>query len=164
MKQVHSQSKWPMDWMEEFVQRHENRIYRTAIAIMGNKADAEDIMQDVFLKVIDGKAPQFQSAEHETAWLTRVTVNQCRSRLRSHWWRKTEPLLDTYPAQDNEQQDLLETVTSLPSKYRVAVYLFYYEGYSTKEIAQITNQKEPTVRSILARARHMLRGFLEGAS
>jgi len=153
-----------MDWMEEFVQRHENRIYRTAIAIMGNKADAEDIMQDVFLKVIDGKAPQFQSAEHETAWLTRVTVNQCRSRLRSHWWRKTEPLLDTYPAQDNEQQDLLETVTSLPSKYRVAVYLFYYEGYSTKEIAQITNQKEPTVRSILARARHMLRGFLEGAS
>ena len=148
--------------MEEFVQRHENKIYRIAIAVMGNKTDAEDIMQDVFLKVLEGKAPQFQSVEHETAWLTRVTVNQCRSRLRSHWWKKSEPLLDIYPAQDKEQQDLLETVISLPSKYRIAIYLFYYEGYSTKEIAEITNQKEPTVRSILTRARHMLKDFLKG--
>ena len=159
---MQSQSGRPEDWIEGFVQRHENRIYRTAIAIMGNKPDAEDVMQDVFLKVVTGKAPQFESVEHETAWLTRVTVNQCRSRLRSPWWRKKEPLLDIYPAQDNEQQDLLETVISLPSKYRIAIYLFYYEGYSTKEIAEITKQKEPTVRSILTRARYMLRGFLEG--
>ena len=159
---MHDRSDRPVDWIEDFVQRHENKVYRTAIAIMGNKADAEDVMQDVFLKVIEGKAPRFQSFEHETAWLTRVTVNQCRSRLRSNWWKKNEPLLDIYPAQDNEQQDLLEIVTSLPSKYRIVIYLFYYEGYSTKEIAEITKQKEPTVRSILARARHKLKDFLEG--
>jgi len=162
VKRVHDQSDRPEDCIEEFVQRNESKVYRTAIAIMGNKADAEDIMQDVFLKVVAGKAPQFQSAEHETAWLIRVTVNHCRSRLRLHWFRKSEPLLDIYPAQDNEQHELLETVLSLPPKYRIAIYLFYYEGYSTKEIAEITEQKEPTVRSILTRARHMLKDFLEG--
>ena len=158
---MRNQSNRPVDWMEEFVQRHENKIYRTAIAVMGNKADAEDIMQDVFLKVLEGKAPQFLSVEYETAWLTKVTVNQCRSRLRSHWRKKNEPLLDIYPAQDNEQQDLLETVITLPSKYRIAIYLFYYRGYSTKEIAEITKQKETTVRSTLTRARHKLKDYLE---
>ena len=159
---MHSQSNRPVDRVEELVQRHENRVYRTAIAIMGSKADAEDIMQDVFLKIVEGKSPHFQSDEHEKAWLTRVTVNQCRSRLRSHWWKKTEPLLDIYPAHDNQQRDLMETVLSLPSKYRIAIYLFYYEGYSTKEIAEITEQKESTVRSTLSRARHMLKDYLEG--
>ena len=151
--------------IEEFVQRHENKIYRIAVAIMGNKADAEDITQDVFLKVIDKKekkTPDFQSVEHETAWLTRVTVNQCRSLLRSHWRKKREPLLDIYPAQDEEQRYLMETVNSLPSKYRIAICLFYYEGYSTKEIAEITKQKESSVRSILTRARKKLKDFLEG--
>ena len=157
---MHNQSNRLVDWIEEFVQRHENRIYRTALAVMGNKTDAEDIMQDVFLKVIEEKAPQFQSVEHETAWLTRVTVNQCRSRLRSYWWKKSEPLLDTYPAQDNEQQSLMETIISLPSKYRIVITLFYYEGYSTKEIAEITKQKESTVRTHLTRARQMLKNYL----
>jgi len=118
-------------------------------------------MQDVFLKVIENKAPQFESVEHEKAWLTKVTVNHCRNRLRSHWWKKTEPLLDIYPTQDNEPKDLLEMVNALPSKYRIAVYLFYYENYSTKEIAKTTDQKESTVRSQLARAHHMLIKFLE---
>ena len=162
VKQVHNQSNRPVDCMEDFVKRHENKIYRIAIAIMGNKADAEDIMQDVFLKVLENKTPHFESVEHETAWLTRVTVNHCRNRLRSHWWKKTEPLLDIYPAQDNEQQYLLETVNTLPSKYRIVIVLFYYEGYSTNEIADITGQKEPTVRSQLTRARHILKEFLEG--
>ena len=156
-----NQSNRPVDCMEEFVQRHENRIYRIAIAIMGDKADAEDVMQDVFLKLIE-KNPAFQSAEHETAWLTRVTVNQCRSLLRSHWWKRREPLLDIYPAEDNEQQDLMEIVSALPSKYRIVICLYYYEGYSTKEIAEITKQKEPTVRSLLTRARQKLKNFLEG--
>jgi len=130
---------------------------------MGNQAEAEDVMQDVFLKVIE-KTPPFQSFDHETAWLTRVTVNHCRSRLRSYWRRKTEPLLDNYPAQDHDQKSLMETVIALPSKYRIAICLFYYEGYSTKEMAEITKQKESTVRSHLARARHMLKDFLEGES
>ena len=161
---MNNQSNRPVDLIEDFVKRHENRIYRIAIAIMGSKADAEDVMQDVFLRAVENKSPQFESVEHETAWLTRVTVNHCRNRLRSNWWKKTEPLLDIYPAQDIEQQNLLETVNALPSKYRIAIVLFYYEGYSTNEIAKITGRKESTVRSHLLRARHMLKDFLEGES
>lgn len=146
--------------MEDFVRKHENRLYRTAIAIMGNKADAEDIVQDTFMKVLE-KQPHFESCKHENAWLTRVTVNLCRSRLRSTWWKKTQPLLDSYPARSDREQQLLETVLSLPAKYRIVLHLFYYEGYSTKEISEITDQKESTVRSQLTRARRKLGLLLE---
>ena len=150
-----------LEKFEETVKRNEDKLFRTAIAIMGGKADAEDIVQDVFLKLFE-KQPRFESSEHETAWLIRVAVNLCKSRLRSHWRKKTVPLLETYPAQTDEQRELIETVLSLPSKYRTVIHLFYYGGYSTKEIAEITKQKESTVREQLTRARRMLKDFLEG--
>lgn len=153
-------SFWAEDDIEEFVSKYENRLYRTAIAIIGNKADAEDIVQDVFVKVIE-KRPIFQSLEHETAWLIRVTANLCKSRLRSSWWKKTVPLLESYPAQTEEQNHLMETILLLPAKYRVVIHLFYYEGYTTKEIAEMTDQKESTVRSLLTRARQKLKSFLK---
>ena len=156
-----NQSNRPVDWVEETVKRNENQIFRTAIAIMGAKADAEDIVQDVFVKLVE-KQPEFESLEHETAWLVRVTVNLCKNSLRSHWWKKTTPLLDDYPAQTDEQHELMETVLTLPYKYRIVIHLFYYEGYSAKEIAEITEQKESTVRAQLTRARSMLKKFLEG--
>lgn len=161
MKRVNNQSNRPVDWMEDRVTRYENRLYRTALAIMGSKADAEDVVQDVFMKLLE-KHPHFESCEHEAAWLIRVTVNQCKSLLRSHWWKKTAPLLDIYPAKTQEQQSIMQTVLSLPSKYRIVIHLFYYEGYKTKEIAEITEQKESTVREQLTRARRMLKVFLEG--
>jgi RNA polymerase sigma-70 factor (ECF subfamily) len=147
--------------MEEIVKRYQDKLFRTAIAIMGCKADAEDIVQDAFIKLFE-KNPEFKSAEHETAWLMRVTVNLCKNRLRSHWWKKTVPLLDDYPAETDEQQALMETVLSLPSKYRIVIHLFYYEGFSTKEIAGITELNESAVRQQLTRARRMLKDFLEG--
>ena len=158
---MNSQSNRPVDCMEEITALYEDKLLRTAIAIMGSAADAEDIVQDVFVKLLE-KNPSFQSPEHEIAWLVRVTVNLCKSRLRSHWWKKTVPLLDTHPAQTDEQRNLMQTVLSLPSKYRVVIHLFYYEGYSTKEIADITQQKEAAVRQQLTRARRMLKDFLEG--
>ena len=149
-----------MDQFADFIHRHENRVYRTAFAIIGNKTDAEDIMQEVFFKVISS-TPVFESEKHEIAWLTRVTVNQCRSLLRSSWWRKTEPLLDTYPAQNDTQHELIETIQKLPQKHRIAIYLFYYEGYSVKEIAEITGQKESTLKSHLKRAREKLKDYMK---
>jgi RNA polymerase sigma-70 factor (ECF subfamily) len=146
--------------IENLVRKYENKIFRTAIAITGSKADAEDVMQEVFLKLIQ-KAPAFESDEHESAWLTRVTVNQCKTLLRSVWFKKSEPLLDIYPAAETEQHDLIEQINILPQKYRTVIYLFYYEGYSTKEIAGLTSQKESTVRSQLNRARNLLKNFLE---
>ena len=158
---MNNQSSRPVDWMEEIVKRNEDKMFRTAIAITGGRADAEDIVQDVFVKLFE-KQPHFESTEHETAWLIRATVNLCKNFLRSHWWKKTVPLLDTYPAQTDEQQSIIETVLSLPTKYRIVIHLFYYEGYSTKEIAEITEQKESTVREQLTRARRLLKNFLVG--
>jgi len=147
--------------MEKIVKRYQDKLFRTAIAIMGSKADAEDIIQEAFIRLFE-KNPNFESIGHETAWLVRVTVNLCKSRLRSHWWKKTEPLLDDYPTKTDEQQNLMETVLSLPAKYRIVIHLFYYEGCSTKEIADIIGLNESTVRQQLTRARRMLKDYLEG--
>jgi len=145
----------------EAVARNENRLFRVAVAILKTRAEAEDVVQDVFVKLFE-KQPQFDSNEHETAWLMRVTVNMCRSRLRSFWWRRVEPLLEDYPAKSDEQQEVIEAVMALPARYRVVVHLFYYEGYSTGEIAEITARKEGTVRQQLTRARRMLGEILRG--
>lgn len=156
-----NQSNGPVDWIEAAVTRNETKMFRAALAIMGSKADAEDIVQDVFIKLFE-KQPKFENTDHETAWLIRVTVNLCKSRLRSLWRKTTVPLLDSYPAKSGEQHELIETVMQLDPKYRIVIHLFYYEGYSTKEIAEITGQKESTLREQLTRARRMLKNFLEG--
>ena len=144
---------------EETVKRNLNRLLRTAVAIMGSKAEAEDVVQDTFMKLIE-KQPDFESPEHETAWLIRVTVNLCKSRLRSHWWQKIVPLLESHPVQYDEQTDIMQTILSLPAKYRTVIHLFYYEGYSTKEIASLIELREPAVRKQLTRARAMLKDIL----
>lgn len=154
------QSNRPVDWVESIMQRNKDKVYRTALAIMCNVADAEDVFQDVFMKLFE-KQPEFESFEHETAWLIRVTANMCKSRLRSFERKNTQPLLDTYPAQSGTQHELIELVLSLPYKYKIAIHLFYYEGYSIKEIAEMTGQKASTVGNHLARARRMLKNYLE---
>jgi len=153
------QSCRPEDF-EALVTRHENRLYRTALAVMGNVSDAEDAVQEAFLRAYE-KAPEFESEEHEKAWLIRVTVNLCKSRLRAPWRKRTEPLLTSYPAAEPEQGELLRHVLTLPSKYRAVIHLFYYEGYSVKDIAGLTGQKESTLRSLLTRARQKLRSVLK---
>jgi RNA polymerase sigma-70 factor (ECF subfamily) len=146
--------------MEQTVTQYQRKLFRTAIAILGVKADAEDIVQDVFIKLYE-KQPQFASPEHEAAWLIRVTVNLSRNRLRSHWWRKTVPLLESYPAQTDEQQGLIEIISSLPSNQRTSIHLFYFEGYSVKEVAEMTGQKEAAVKKQLYRARQKLRNLID---
>ena len=157
-----NQPHWPMDAteIEATVKRHENKLLRTALAVVGNNADAEDAVQEAFVRLFQ-KQPQFESPEHETAWLIRVTVNLCKNSLRS-WWKKTVPLLETHPAESEEQHTATEAVLALPAKYRAVIHLFYYEGYSTKEIAEITQQKESTVRQHLTRARRLLKTNLKG--
>ena len=145
---------------EAFVDRHENRIYRTALSVMGNVPDAEDAVQEVFLRAYE-RAPEFESDEHEKAWLIRVTVNLCISRLRSPWRKRTTPLLESYPAAETRQNELLEQVFALPPKYRAVIHLFYYEEYSVKDITELTGQRESTVRSLLSRARQKLKSVLE---
>lgn len=147
--------------LEELVLRYENTLYRTALAILADAQEAEDAVQDTFLKLME-KSHLFESPEHEKAWLIRVTVNGCKSRLRAPWRKRSAPLLDTYPAADESEREVMEEVLALPAKDRAAVHLFYYEGYQTAEIARMTREPEGTVRSRLSRARGKLKTLLEG--
>ena len=147
--------------LEDVIPAYENTLYRAALAILGDPQEAEDVVQEAFLRLWE-KDPAFESPAHQRSWLLKVTVNACKSRLRSPWRRRTAPLLESYPAADAEEQAVLEVIQSLPPKDRAALHLYYYEGYQTAEIAARTGWREGTVRSRLARARDKLRELLKG--
>lgn len=147
--------------LEDVIPAYENTLYRAALAILGDPQEAEDVVQEAFLRLWE-KDPAFESPAHQRSWLLKVTVNGCKSRLRAPWRRRTAPLLESYPAADEEEQAVLEVIQSLPPKDRAALHLYYYEGYQTAEIAAMTGWREGTVRSRLARARDKLRELLKG--
>lgn len=142
------------------IERYGDMVRRLCLVHLKNPADTEDIFQNVFLKYVLSPVV-FESPEHEKAWLIRVTVNGCKSRLRAPWRRRTAPLLETYPAATREEGETLEAVLALPPRERTAVHLFYYEGYRTAEIAAMTGEAEGTVRARLSRARKKLKHLLE---
>jgi len=144
--------------------RYMDTVFRVAFSYMKCRADADDITQNVLLKLYRSEGP-FENEAHIKHWLIRVTINECKSAVRS-LWRQTENLEDyvnslAMPTQ--EHTDLLEAVLALPKKYRVAVYLYYYEGYSTAEMAELLSLPEATVRTHLARARAKLKTILTEA-
>ena len=148
----------------QIAQRNMDTVFRVAFSYMKSRADADDITQNVLLKLYryDGA---FENDAHIKHWLIRVTINECKSALRS-LWRKTENLEDyvnslVMPTQGHS--DLLEAVLALPKKYRVVIYLYYYEGYSTGEMAELLSLPEATVRTHLARARAKLKTILTEA-
>lgn len=145
--------------LEELVTKYENTLFRTALAILKDVPEAEDAVQDTFLRYLE-KRPEFRDEGHERAWLLKVTANGCKSRLRARKRRPTEELLDIYPTKDGDSGELLEAVLALPANQRAAVHLHYYEGYTTDEIARILGQRPGTVRSHLSRARESLRKSL----
>ena len=147
--------------LEDVIPAYENTLYRAALAILGDPQEAEDVVQEAFLRLWE-KNPEFESPAHQRSWLLKVTVNGCKSRLRAPWRRRTAPLLESYPAADPEEQAVLEVIQSLPPKDWAALHLYYYEGYQTAEIAAMTGWREGTVRSRLARARDKLRELLKG--
>lgn len=148
---------------EQILDRYGNTVLRAAYAMVKNRADAEDIAQDVFVSLMQAK-PVFESAEHQKAWLLRVTANRCKSFFRSGWQRKTQALDEEFPAASftAPETNVVEAVNRLPAKYRKVVYLFYVEGYATAEIARILQLPLNTVLSQLARARKLLASALEG--
>lgn len=147
--------------LEQLICQHEHMLLRAALAILGDPYEAEDAVQDTFLRYLE-KQPALNGTDHEKAWLLKVTVNGCKSRLRRMKRHPQEELLDIYPAPDGESGEVAEAVFALPANQRAVVHLFYYEGYSTEEIAQILGQRPGTVRSHLSRARERLRQTLKG--
>lgn len=143
-------------------ERYIDTVFRVALNYVRNSADAEDITQTVFEKLLGEKKP-FEGNDHVRNWLIRVTVNECKRLLRSPW-RGHEPIEDylTAVSFDNAAHwDLFRTVMGLPKKYRIVIYLHYYEGYSTQEIGQILRIPKNTVCSHLKRGRELLRKELQ---
>jgi len=137
-------------------------MYKLAAAQLGNKTDAFDVVQDVFLK-IHIKKPQHQSHEHLKAWLIRVVINRCRDYNRRAVTHAEfyETSLLSYESKSNElNRDLQEAVDSLPPKYRVVLYLHYYEGYKISEISQMLGVGESGIKKRLVKAREKLKSYL----
>ncbi len=146
------------------IDRYKDMVYRAALTTVGNFADAEDIMQDVFLKYFKAH-PSFESTEHEKAWFLRVTINEGKNLLRSTWHRKRAAADFSRIADENgtpEHSDVLDAVLSLPEKYRVVIYLYYYEEYSIRQIAQMLQKSEAAVAQRLSRGRKALEKKLGG--
>lgn len=146
-----------MEDIETLFQKHKDDVYRLALSYTRSVEEAEDVCQTVFLKAI-GAAVQ---PGKERAWLMQVTANQCRNLLRSAWWKKTRPLEEAQIPVSAEFRDVFRQVMSLPPKYRVVIYLRYYEQYSTKEMSSLLRISQSTVTTRLSRAREMLRPMLE---
>ncbi|MDD5901237.1 MAG: RNA polymerase sigma factor [Lachnospiraceae bacterium] len=150
---------------ERIVRKHMDTIYRIAVSYTKNPADADDIVQQTFVKLLS-RRDSFTDAEHEKRWLIRVCVNECNSFF-SSFWRKNVDSMDAISKEPEftmkESSDLYEAIKQLPQKCSIVIYLFYYEGYSTKEIAEILRIREATVRTRLVRARKLLRAQLKEA-
>jgi len=147
---------------EEAYDRHFQMVYRVCFSYMRNTADTEDVVADVFEKLLKyGK--DFKDSEHEKAWLLRTAINRCKDYLK-HWWRNRADISDYENLEAKNhfpENDLTGIILSLPDRYKDVIYLYYYEGYSTSEVAKLLGKPHSTVRNHLSEARVLLKGVLE---
>ncbi len=147
----------------EIYNRNADTVYYICYSFMKNKPEAEDMMQETFLRLIaTGKV--FENVRHEKAWLIVTASNLCKNSLK-RMWRREESMEDNPALAEKEiprHNAVLEAVLALPQEQKTAVYMYYYEGYSTKEIAQCLHCPHATVRTRLARARKQLKALLGG--
>lgn len=153
--------------MEGYFQKYYKACCRVAFTMMKNHADAEDVAQEVLLRLL-ARQPEFDSPDHEKAWIIRTAINLCKDLLKSKW-RKASVWIESVPEAERpylevpylEKDDTLFLVLELPERYRNCLYLFYYEEYSIREIAVILEVPENTVKTNLRRGREALRKKLE---
>lgn len=147
----------------EILDTHGNAILRYAYSYLHNMEDAEEVLQDTLVQFLK-TAPAFESEAHEKAWLLRVAGNLSKNRLSYNAVRAADELNDELVAENREDLSFVwQAVRDLPEKYRAPVHLFYHEGYSTRQIAEILQRGEATVRSDLHRGRTLLREILKEA-
>lgn len=147
---------------QALAEKYMDTVYRVAYNSLKNPQDADDVTQEVFLRLLRSKA-DFESEEHAKHWLLRVAVNESRRLAGSPWRRHTTALEDCaqLPRWDTPQEsDMFRQVMALPAKYRVPLYLCYYEELTTQEIADVLGRSPSTVRTQLARAREQLKTLL----
>lgn len=145
---------------EELLNVYGNDILRLSYSYLQNMQDSEDILQETLIRYIQ-KAPAFYSISQQKAWLFRVAINLCKDKLRYKKSRGADELKEMLTEEREDLSFVWDAVKSLPVKYREAIHLFYYEGYSIKEISSILKRKENTVRSDLRRGRQQLKNILK---
>ena len=145
------------------IEQYSDMILRLCTVYLKNAQDAEDVFQNVFLKYALSRQ-NFESPEHEKAWLIRVASNQCKDVLKSFFRRFTVSLDDGSLEEVGtpENTEVLDAVRSLPKAYREVIYLHYYEGYTAPEIAKILGKNPNTVYTHLSRGKGLLREALGG--
>ncbi len=144
--------------ISDIIRRYHTSLFRLAFSYIKNREDAEDIVQEAFLKLYTSSII-FPAEENIKAWLIRVTINLCKDMLRSSKRRTTEPVSDI-PCEDKGQYELLDSIRSMQPQYASVIYLFYYEDYSVKEIAKLQGISDSAVTTRLSRARKQLKKML----
>ena len=144
----------------EIVENYSDMIFRIAYQYLFNKYDAEDIVQEVFVKLLT-KRVIFKDEEHIKSWLIRVTINQCLDYKKSLTKKNTVPIENMEIPFEQKEGEILKELQLLKEDERNVLYLYYYEGYKIKEIAKILKQKQNTINSKLTRARKKLQEIME---
>ena len=146
---------------DRLVRTYADTILRISYMYLKQTSDAEDICQDVFLKLLSGDHV-FDDENHEKAWIIRATINACKDHLRTGFWKRSIDLDNAREIESPEEpeSEILEYVM-LPKNYRICIYLHYYEGYPVYEIASILSKSENTVSAYLSRGRKRLKSMLE---
>lgn len=144
-------------------EKYMDNIFRLALNYMRSRSEAEDITQNVLIRLYRTEK-KFQSGDHLRYWLVRVTVNECKRALVSPWRKmeSIEQLREGFVFPEEGRRELFDAVMALPKKYRVPIYLYYYEDYSTEEIGRILKVPSATVRTHLRRGRQQLKDSLGG--
>ncbi len=151
--------------LTEVYQRNIDIVYRLCYLYLKNPSDADDAVQSVFLKWIESKKV-FQDLHHERAWLIVTTKNHCKNVLK-HWWKSRRTDFESLPEtaywdSDRQQSEVIEKILLLPTKYKITLYLYYFEDYSVKELSKLLGRKESTIQSQLSRGRERLKLELGG--
>lgn len=151
--------------IQNLIELYQRNLYIVAFNVCKNPEDAEDIVQDTFVKYYQTDK-EFDSLEHIRAWLIRVAINKAKNNVMSFWKRSNaalEDYVETLTFENEESHELFEEVMKLPEKYRIVVHLFYFEDYSVREIADILRLSESNVKARLKRARDELKKKLKEA-
>ena len=147
------------------VDEYSDMVRRLCMLHLKNYADTEDIFQTVFLKYALSSV-EFESKEHEKAWMIRVTINACKDLLKSFFRKHTvsiDQLIEQPAPVPQDHREVLEAVLSLPKKYKDVVYLHFYEGYTSPQISEILGKNVNTVYTLLTRAKKILKTKLGGS-
>lgn len=146
----------PAEDVETIIERYGDLLYRLCILMLKNESDAEDVIQETLIKFYR-KAPVFENADHEKAWLIRVATNECRDLL---WFRVRHPLAEVeqimVASEDSADSGILEALASLPEKYKLVLALYYVEGYKVEDIAKIIGRTSSAVKMRLQKGRRLL--------